>query len=433
MKLRKSLQIAIDEMHSMQIDYVFTGIVFINNRMPVQVLMPALSPTMTKGKLVKWSVKAGDKVDIGTVIAEVETDKATMEIESFEEGTIGKILVEEGTADVAVNSPLSIILLDGETESDMEDILGTNVRHDTVPDKKEEIKEKSDEETKLEVRATKERIKASPLARRIAKEKNIDLEKIKTGSGPYGRIVKADVLDYDEVCGATTEAVIGNSYSEISTIRGVIAERLVESKQSIPHFYLTVECNLDKLAEIRKQINEEGGKITVNDFFVKATALALQDFPEANSSWLGDKIEHYATVDVAVAVSLEEGLITPIIRECNTKSLKAVSSEIKSLAQRAKIGTLSSDEYQGGGITVSNLGMFGIRDFLAIINPPQSSILAVGAAEQRVIVRNGKMKIAVMVTMTLSVDHRVVDGVLAAKFLNKIKSYLENPLSILIS
>ncbi|MBQ4875398.1 MAG: 2-oxo acid dehydrogenase subunit E2 [Rickettsiaceae bacterium H1] len=399
--------------------------------MPIEVLMPALSPTMTKGKLVKWLVKVGDSIEIGTVIAEVETDKATMEVEAFEEGKIGKILVKADTNDVAVNSPIAIILLEGETESDLTNI--SSKKEETKVEKEEKIeKEVTSEEKKKD-----ERIKASPLAKNIAKEKNIDLAQIKVGSGPYGRIVKEDVLNFVNnnelfIPDKVVEKV-KSSYLEVSTMRSVIAKRLIESKQEIPHFYLSVDCNLNNLISLKKEINTEDTKITINDFIIKAMALALEKFPEVNSSWLGNKIERYGSVDVAVAVSLDEGLITPIVKNANKKALKVISSEIKSLAKKAKRGSLSSEEYLGGSITVSNLGMFGIKNFAAIINPPQSGILAVGAAEEKAVINQGEVIAATIMSMTLSVDHRVVDGALGAQFLNKIKHYLEYPVNILIS
>ena len=404
--------------------------------MPVEILMPALSPTMKKGKLIKWCVAVNDSVGIGDIVAEVETDKATMEVEAFEEGKIGKILVEAGTADVMVNAPMAIILLDGETISDLKDFSSSVVEEKAVENVDNSHDEKKIKESvtavNKEVKASVEqRIKASPLAKRIAQEHNIDIAQVKVGSGPYGRIVKEDILNL--INAPDNVQAVRGSFSDVSTMRGVIAERLVFSKQNIPHFYLTVDCNVGKLLEIRKQVNNEGCQITVNDFIVKATALALKKFPDVNSSWQGQKIEHYPTVDVAVAVSLDEGLITPIVTQADTKSLQTLSTEVKSLIRRAKAGKLSSHEYQGGGITISNLGMFGIKDFIAIINPPQSSILAVGKAEKRPIIQDDAIAIATMMTMTLSVDHRVVDGALGAQFLNEIKNFLENPISILIS
>ncbi len=405
--------------------------------MPIQVLMPSLSPTMTKGKLIKWCVSVGDHVESGTVVAEVETDKATMEVEAFDEGTVGALLVEAGTMDVAVNSCIAVILLEGENESDIKECI--TVQNSNVIDTKPLIEEKNEEPEntapQINTAENEIRLKASPLARKIAKDKNIDLQQIKIGSGPYGRIIKNDVLNF-----ATTnkQAVASfspskSSFTDVSTMRGVIADRLVQSKRDIPHFYLTVDCKLDQLISIRKEINNSSdAKVTINDFIVKSVGVALKDFPQVNSSWKGDKIENYSGVDVAIAVSLDDGLITPIIRNAENKSLLELSQETKSLVKKAKEGSLSSDEYQGGGITISNLGMFKIREFVAIINPPQSSILAVGAAEERAIVCNHEVKVATMLTLTLSVDHRVVDGALGAQFLNKVKFYLENPLSMLV-
>lgn len=409
--------------------------------MPIEVLMPALSPTMTKGKLVKWCKNLGDKIEIGDVIAEVETDKATMEVEAFEDGKIGEILVQAGTADVAVNSVIALILSEGETEKDLKNYSSkSQLINELSSDKKQAKEENSLKAPTVEKDNLSEeisisndqRVKASPLAKSIAKNEGVSLSEIQVGSGPYGRIIKEDVLNFINKPGIKTSAKIQDQYSEISTMRNVIAKRLVESKQTIPHFYLTVDCNLNKITSIRKQINTDA-KITINDFIIKATACALHDFPDVNSSWLGDKIQHYGGIDVAVAVSLDEGLITPIISNADSKPIKLVSTEMKSLAKRAKEGKLSSHEYQGGSITISNLGMFGIREFIAIINPPQSSILAVGVAEPRAIVNDGELEVANMMTMTLSVDHRVVDGSLGAQFLNKIKYYVEHPLDLLIS
>ena len=405
--------------------------------MPVQVLMPALSPTMTNGKVLKWNVNVGDDIEIGKIIAEVETDKTVMDLEAFEDGRIGKILVEAGTENVAVNSPIAIILFDGETEDDLNRLLSDS----KIEEAQEELgeKEKILEDQEIDLPSEEivndiedYRVKASPVAKSIAKNNKISLNQIKIGTGPYGRVVKKDVLEFIANSNSTVE--MHNTHSEVSTIRSIIAERLVKSKQGVPHFYLTVECNLDKMIFLRKEINIQDIKITINDFIIKATGLALNDFPSVNSSWSGGgKIQHYDSVDVAVAVSLDDGLITPIVKNVDTKQLKVVSSEIKSLIIKAKNGTLSTDEYQGGGITISNLGMFGIKDFISIINPPQSSILAVGTTEERAIVHNGEIKIATMMTMTLSVDHRVIDGAVGAQFLNKIKYYLENPLRILLS
>lgn len=401
--------------------------------MPIEVLMPALSPTMKKGKLIKWCVNVGDSVEIGQTIAEVETDKATMEVEAFEDGKIGSILIKEGTADVSVNSPIAIILLDGENIDD--------IKKEMLTEQKIPNKETSTTDTKNGFAEEQKRIKASPLAKHIAKINNIAIAEIKIGSGPYGRIIKQDVLnsiknsvDVEKNIKQTGE--IDNktaqpSYSELSTMRSVIAKRLVESKQKIPHFYLTIDCNLDRLLTLKEQLADNDIKITINDFVIKATACALQQFPEINSSWDENRIQHYNSVDVAIAVSLEDGLITPIIRKADTKSLQMISSEVKALAIQAKAGTLSRQQYQGGGITISNLGMFKIKEFVAIINPPQSSILAIGVSEERVTPYKGEIKISTMMTMNLSVDHRVIDGASGAQFFNKIKYYLENPLKLL--
>ena len=407
--------------------------------------MPALSPTMTHGNLTKWCKKEGDKVKTGEVLAEIETDKATMEVEAVDEGVIGKILIAEGTNDVAVNSLIALLLEEGEDKS----ILDT---YQPKAKSAVQLMEKKNDDAPAVSNLPKSpapqaiaesaggRIFASPLARKIAEQNNIHLGKIK-GTGPRGRIVKDDVLS------AATSGAQGGSFTrnerdfdvvQINHMRKVIAARLLESKQTIPHFYLTVDCNMDKLLEMRLAINQQfeqiksSTKITVNDLIIKASAMALRDVPEANVSWMGEAIYQYNNVDVAVAVSIDNGLITPLIRNADHKTISQISSEMKILVQRARTTGLAPHEFQGGGFCISNLGMFGVKQFNAIINPPQGSILAVGATEKRVIVGAGdKMEIANMTSLTISCDHRVIDGTVGAQYLAALKQYLEAPLIML--
>lgn len=410
--------------------------------MPIEILMPALSPTMTEGNLVKWHKKEGDKVSAGDVIAEIETDKATMEVEAVDEGTLGKILINEGTENVKVNSPIALILEKGEDKSTLEGYQSKAAPAAEAP--KEEPVAVSVSSTPTPTPAPQPtmvlstgRVVASPLARRLASEKNIDLRMVQ-GSGPHGRIVKQDIDTFTPSRAAFGSAMpipTGPLYHDkpVSSMRKVIAQRLTESKQTVPHFYLTVDCELDALMAARQSINAHlNVKITVNDFVIKAVALALQEVPDANASWMGQSIRYYTTSDISVAVAIEDGLITPIVKIANLKSLLAISEEVKTLVQKAKEGKLKPDEFQGGSFSVSNLGMFGIKQFEAIINPPQGCILAVGAGEQRAIVKNGQLAVATVMSCTLSVDHRVVDGSVGAKFLQAFKKYIENPALVLV-
>ena len=400
--------------------------------MPIEVLMPALSPTMKDGKLVKWCKKEGDEIIPGDVIAEVETDKATMEIEAIDEGRLGKILVEEGQAKVAVNSLIALILEDDETEKDLENFDTTQKNDDIVV--KEVAQSNSDDiivpELENSALLPDTRIIASPLAKKIASNENLSLKDI-SGSGPRGRIIKNDVLN--ALSNRSSEQNEDCKTIEISTMRRVIAERLVASKQSIPHFYLKIDCQLDKLLELRKQINETSEeKITINDFIIKASGLAIKKVPIVNSSWQENYVIRNKNIDISVAVSVEDGLITPIIKNADEKSLVAISKEMKTLAKRAKENSLKLDEFQGGCITISNMGMYEIKEFFAIINPPQSAILAIGSGEKRPAILDNKVVIKTVMAVTLSCDHRIIDGAIAAKFLNEIKNYIENPLTILI-
>ena len=420
--------------------------------MPVNILMPALSPTMTEGTLAKWLKKSGDKVKAGDVIAEIETDKATMEVEAVDEGTIGKILVEAGTAGVAVNTPIAVLLEEGEDAS----------AADKAPAPKEAPKaEAKKEETKpVEQKAAPaaapipqasgSRVFATPLARRIAEQKGINLSGVQ-GSGPHGRIVKADIENAKPGAAPATQKpsgaaspdaktlsnAYGMKYKEIpnNNIKKIVAKRLLESKTTVPHFYLSIDCNLTNLMAARTELNKQGKdayKLSVNDFVIKASAMALKAYPAANVSWTDEAVLQYEHSDISVAVATPNGLITPIIKAAETKGLKDISNEMKDLAKRARDGKLKPEEFQGGTFSVSNLGMFGITNFQAIINPPQACILAVGAGIEKPVVINGKVEIATIMTVTLSVDHRCVDGAVGAEYLQIFKQYIENPVSMLV-
>jgi len=438
--------------------------------MPVEVLMPALSPTMTKGNLVRWLKKEGDHVDAGDVIAEIETDKATMEVETVDEGTLSRILVKEGTVDVPVNKLIAFILEEGESESDIEenkddtsehvaapsslDISSTDKPgdHSTVDTNGEDTDIDAEEET------LSSRVKITPVAKRLALSKSVDIS-VLVGSGPRGRIVKRDILEFisnhevsevkpspqlkhstENIESVSADEPIGDftdhTKSEISSMRKVIAERLGFSKKNVPHFYLTIDCNLDSLFSVREKINTivqpDNIKVSVNDFVVRAAALSLKKVPEANTSWQDDHIRQYTHSNISVAVSIPGGLITPIIYCAEQKGLCDISTEMKDLSSRARSGKLRPEEFQGGSFSISNLGMYGIKQFNAIVNPPQACILSVGSGEKRPIVSvdsSGKevIDIATVMSCTLSVDHRVVDGVVASSFLKTFKSFIENP------
>ena len=421
--------------------------------MAIKILMPALSPTMEEGTLTKWLVKEGDTVESGDVMAEIETDKAIMEFEAVDEGIIGTIIISEGTSGVKVNEPIAILLEEGEDASFVETVSSSKSLEPTKEEVPDEAVVPEINKKNLSLALKSNRIFATPLARRIAEKKGLELKNFK-GSGPHGRIVKIDVeaekvvisaasVALPIVSSATSDSIKliyqDREYSEIALdgMRKVIASRLTEAKQTIPHFYLRRSVQLDNLLKIRSEMNigliNSGIKISVNDFIVKASALALQDVPEANVVWAQDRILQLKASDVAVAVSVEGGLFTPVIQDSENKSLSALSLEMKDLASRARGKKLLPHEYQGGSFAISNLGMMGVENFDAVINPPHGSILAVGAGmKQPVVNANGNLGIATVMSMTLSVDHRAIDGALGAEFLAKISDYLENPLAMLV-
>ncbi|WP_108503337.1 pyruvate dehydrogenase complex dihydrolipoamide acetyltransferase [Paracoccus indicus] len=445
--------------------------------MPTEILMPALSPTMEEGTLAKWLVKEGDEVKSGDILAEIETDKATMEFEAVDEGTIGKILIAEGTSGVAVNTAIAVLLEDGESADDISAPKAdakSDAKADSAPaEASREVQGEADRDispAKPSGPASKSedgsRIFASPLARRIAADKGLDLSAIK-GSGPRGRIVKADVesakpgvapakadaapaaaqapaaaaTPAQAPKGLSTDAVI-KMYADRETtevqldgMRRTIAARLTEAKQTIPHFYLRRSAKLDALMEFRatlnKQLEGRGVKLSVNDFIIKASALALQQVPDANAVWAGDRILKLTPSDVAVAVAIDGGLFTPVLKDAHQKTLSTLSAEMKDLASRAKSKKLAPHEYQGGSFAISNLGMFGIENFDAVINPPHGAILAVGAGVKTPVVEGDQVVIRNVMSMTLSVDHRVIDGAMGAQLLEAIVAHLENPIGML--
>jgi pyruvate dehydrogenase E2 component (dihydrolipoamide acetyltransferase) len=422
--------------------------------MPIPLLMPALSPTMTEGNLVKWFKKAGDKLNAGDLIAEIETDKATMEVEVVDEGVLGKILVPQGSENVKVNQIIAYILEDGEDITSLDNIQADNTpqtQNSTSPkldSQKNHVNENSSSDQKLEtvkqetssnVNNSSDQIFATPLAKRIAEQNQINLKNI-NGSGGNGRIIKADIENLlskqSNYCSNSTDnfADAVNTYEDINlnNMRKVIAKRLTESKQNIPHFYLSIDCDLESLLQIRKQINDTGNnKLSVNDFVIKATGLSLASIPEANVTFHDTFIRSYKNADISVAVAIDGGLITPIIKNANLKSVSQISKEMKNLAEKARSGKLKPEEYQGGTFSISNLGMYGIKEFKAIINPPQACILAVGSGEKRVIFKDGKITASDIMTCTLSIDHRALDGAVASKLLSKFKELIENPVRLL--
>jgi len=417
------------------------------------VTMPALSPTMTEGKLSKWLVQEGDDVRSGDVIAEIETDKAVMEVEALDDGKITTIVIADGTEGVAVGTTIAEILGDGEdsalssSPSPAKEAAPASVAseaQEATP--KEQPKEapvaapvapvaKPTPVASSPVQSG-ERIFASPLARRIAEDRGIDLASLK-GSGPRGRIIKADLENVGAtVTASTPQAVMPIQTGEESSViehtqmRKVIADRLQQSMQNSPHFYVNMDIDIGQMLTARKALNDhapEGVKISVNDMIIKAAATALMRVPEVNASWEGTQTRRFHHADISVAVAIEGGLITPIIRHADEKGLEAISSEVAALAKKAHDGKLAPEEYTGGSFTISNLGMFGVTSFTAVINPPQAAILAIGAGEERAVVRNGQLAVATMMTATLSSDHRVIDGATAARFMKVFKDIVENP------
>jgi pyruvate dehydrogenase E2 component (dihydrolipoamide acetyltransferase) len=445
--------------------------------MPTNILMPALSPTMTEGTLARWLKKEGDTISAGDVIAEIETDKATMEVEAVDEGVLGKILVADGTEGVKVNEPIAILVAEGESAA---------APPPAAPAPAAPTAEAGETGAPAAARsapppapaaappptaarnghdAEGARIFASPLARRMAQQAGIDLATLK-GSGPSGRIVKADIeaslqrpaaaapkpaaapVAAPAAAAVSAPAPVAPKAAPITaphtlvphtSMRRVIARRLTEASRDIPHFYVAVDVCLDPLLKLRAELNAKSAKdgpgafkLSVNDLIIKAAAIALRRVPKVNASWTDDGIALYEDVDISVAVSIADGLITPIIRRADLKGLAAISNEMKDLAGRAKAGKLKPEEFQGGGFSISNMGMYGVSAFSAIINPPQSAILAVASGEQRAVVRDGALAVATMMTCTLSVDHRVVDGALGAEWLAAFRAIVEDPLSLML-
>ncbi len=439
--------------------------------MPINILMPALSPTMTEGTLAKWHVKEGDQITSGDVIAEIETDKATMEVEAVDEGTVGKLFVAEGAENVPVNQVIAVLLEEGEDASAIDDsVAAAPAAPAPAPEAPPAGAPAPEPAAAAPVpappRVDGERVFASPLARRMAAQAGLDIARV-NGTGPHGRVVKRDIeaalagaplAEAAPAAAAAPAAVpsaarapagpgaqqmadlLGMAYrlEPANNMRKTIARRLTEAKQTVPHFYLTVDCELDALLGLRKELNASGEKsgdfkLSVNDFVIRAVALALKQVPAANASWdETGAILYYDKADISVAVATTSGLITPVIKDAGGKGLAAISSEMKDLAGRARDGKLKPEEYQGGGFSVSNLGMFGVKDFAAIINPPQGCILAVGAGEQRPVVKDGALAVATVMSCTLSVDHRVVDGAVGAQFLAAFKRLIEEPLTMLL-
>jgi pyruvate dehydrogenase E2 component (dihydrolipoamide acetyltransferase) len=435
--------------------------------MPINILMPALSPTMTEGNLARWLKKEGDAVKPGDVIAEIETDKATMEVEAVDEGKIGKILVPDGAQGVKVNDVIAVLLEEGEDAGAIKAGAAPAPKAAAAPAPKAEAAPAKADAPKpaaapapaapAPAAATGSRVFASPLAKRLAQQHGLDLSRV-VGSGPHGRVVKSDI-DKAAASGTAKAAPAGakappaapsvpgfQAFGEPefdlhphSMMRKTIARRLQESKQFVPHFYLTVDCEIDRLLKVREEVNagapKEGKgafKLSVNDFIIKACAVALKQVPAANASWSDEGVKLYKSADISVAVAIPNGLITPIIRHAEDKRLSDISAEMKDLAGRAKGGKLKPEDYTGGSFSLSNLGMFGIKDFAAIVNPPQGCIMAVGAGEQRPVVKNGALAVATVMSCTLSVDHRVVDGAIGAEYLAAFKKLIENPLAMLV-
>ena len=431
--------------------------------MAVEILMPALSPTMTEGTLARWLVAEGDAVRSGDVIAEIETDKATMEVEAIDDGVLGKIIVAAGSENVAVNSVIGLLAEEGEDASTLEaPAASTKPAKDapveavaSAPAAKASVASASDvsapavQETAPAVSAPVasatpaekgQRVFASPLARRIASQNGLDIQSV-SGTGPYGRIIKADVEAAlatpapTKMAASTPTASGGSEFVPHSAMRRTIASRLQESKQQAPHFYLTVDCELDTLLDNRKALNAQAGddvKISVNDLIIRAAAMAQKAVPQVNGYFEEEGCRYFEDVDISMAVAIDGGLITPVVRNADKLGLAELSRVTKDLALRAREGRLAPEEYAGGGFTISNLGMFGVREFAAVINPPQSAILAVGAGEQRAVVKDGAVAVATVMSVTLSADHRIVDGALGAQWLQAFKGFIENPVTMLL-
>lgn len=438
--------------------------------MPIQILMPALSPTMTEGGLAKWLKKEGDMVESGDVLCEIETDKATMEVEAVDEGVLGKILIEEGTEGVAVNTPIAVLLEEGESAGDISAEAAPAPA--SAPASEPAASEPAPAPEAAPApqpspapAASGDRIFASPLARRLAEENDLDLNAI-SGSGPRGRIVKKDIEE--ALASGTGKAAPAEApaapasgapaaspaaapaittddpvfallpeYESIphSGMRKVVAKRLTESARDIPHFNISSDIELDKLLALRKELNEREGadyKLSVNDFIVKAVALALKRNLDCNAAFTDDAVLKFKKVDISIAVAIEGGLITPIVKDASSKGLASISEEVKELAGKAREGKLQPEEYQGGTFTISNLGMFGVKSFNSIINPPQGGILSVGAGEQRAVVKDGALAIATVMSLTLAVDHRCIDGAPAAAMMKDLKAILEDPLQLML-
>ncbi|MBT3396292.1 MAG: pyruvate dehydrogenase complex dihydrolipoamide acetyltransferase [Alphaproteobacteria bacterium] len=414
--------------------------------MAISVTMPALSPTMTEGKVAAWHKAVGDAVAPGDVLAEIETDKAIMEIEAVDEGTLGKILVAEGTEEVPVNSVIAMILEEGEGQDALDAAVEQAPQIPTPAPTAEPAATPTPTPAPPPVTVAAPsvspsmgRIVASPLARRMARDAGIDLSTLQ-GSGPGGRIIKRDVEGRPATAPGSAPAtapIAEQGVVEIphSGVRKIVAKRLTESWQTIPHIYLNIECELDALLETRARLNQRADgayKISVNDFIIRAAAFALAKVPAINVRWTDTAMHQLSSIDIAVAVAMEGGLITPIIREADQKGLAEISVEMKDLATRGREGKLMPEEYQGGSFTISNLGMFGIKDFGAIINPPQVAIMAVGAGQKQPVVRDGAVAIATVMACTLSCDHRAVDGAVGATFLKAFKGFIEEPLTMML-
>ncbi len=399
--------------------------------MSSKILMPALSPTMTEGVINKWLVKVGDIVKAGDIIAEIETDKATMEVEAVDEGKITHLLDDKAGSQVPVNSVIAII--DGDENESIQNLI---IEKEKPKEENKKIKEDLNLDKNIQVNQNSihvksdDRIKASPFVKKISKQKNIDLTTI-NGSGPGGRIIKRDLESHENVKVSNTNINFKHEVIKPSTMRKVIAKRTLEAKQQIPHFYLTIESDVGKLIELRKKINENNSvKVSFNDLIVKALAMAMKKNPNTNVYWQDNQIYKLNDIDVSVAVAIDEGLITPIVKKVNSKGLNEISKEIKELAKLAKTNSLKPEQYTGGSITVSNLGMFGISEFAAIISPPQASILAVGKIIQKPVVVNESIEIGHTLKSTLSADHRVLDGAVAGKLLKDFNDIIEDPFQI---